>query len=89
MLSAETNAALVAAAAQAPKVRAAPMVTVRIVRNVMVGGFCVFAGREIEVDTYFAGQLINAGKAERVTAPGTPEHKPAAKAAKEKTRAQQ
>ena len=88
MLSAETSA-LVAAAAKAPATTAAPMVTVRIVRNVMVGGFCVFAGREIEVDRNFAAQLISAGKAERITAPATPEHKPAAKAAKEKTRAQQ
>lgn len=81
MLSAE-NSALVAGASVAPATQAAG-VRVRILRAVMVDGYCVDAGREITVDKYFAAQLVSANKAERL--PPAPEPKPAAKAAKEKT----
>lgn len=94
MLSADNSALVAGAVPAAP----ATTVTVRILRAVMVDGCCVDVGREVTVDKYLAAQLLTSGKAERVPAPAaatalpaapTPETKPAAKAVKEKTRAQQ
>jgi hypothetical protein len=46
-------------------------------------------GAQIAVDKWFAAELVSAGKAERIAAPAATDPKPAAKAAKEKPRAQQ
>ena len=90
MLSAETSA-LVAGGMRAPATATAPQVTVRVLRAVMVGGKRIDPGTELAVDRWFAAELLSAGKAERLAdaAPHPPELKPAAKAAKEKHRAEQ
>jgi hypothetical protein len=87
MVSAETSA-LVAGAIRAPAA-AAPTVTVRVLRGVMVGGLRIEPGAEIPVERWLAAELVTAGKAERIAAPAAPEPKPAAKPAERKTRAEQ
>lgn len=86
MLSAETSA-LVAGGMRAPATAPAP-VALRVLRAVMVAGARVEPGSEISVERWFAAELITAGKAEKIE-PAATVPTPAAKAAKEKTRAQQ
>ena len=86
MVSAETSA-LVAGALRAPAAAAAPAVTLRVLRGVMVAGKRIEPGAEITADKWFAAELVTAGKAERIAALSAQEPTPAAKAAKEKTRA--
>lgn len=87
MISAETSA-LVAGGMRAPATAPAQPVALRVLRAYMVAGQCIAAGTELRVDRWLAAELISAGKAERIDAPAS-DTTPAAKAAKEKPRAQQ
>ena len=86
MISAETSA-LVAGGMRAPATAPAKPVAVRVLRAYMVAGKCINVGTELAIDRSFAASLISAGKVERIDTPA-PEQT-AAKAAKEKPRAQQ
>jgi hypothetical protein len=89
MLSAESSA-LVAGGMRAPAPRPPQLANVRITRAVMLAGAPVAVGTELALERWFAAELISAGKAEPVApAPSQTQPPPAAKAAKEKSRAEQ
>jgi hypothetical protein len=86
VISAETSA-LVAGGMRAPAAAPAKPVAVRVLRAYMVAGKCIDVGTELAIGRAFAAELVSAGKVERID-PAVLEQT-AAKAAKEKPRAQQ
>lgn len=88
MISAET-AALVAGGMRAPASKPPAPVAVRIERGVMLGGQRVEPGAELELPPATVAELVNAGKATRITQVATAAKPAAKKAAKESPSAEQ